>query len=310
MRKVIPFILALMCAASSAYAALEPQEIVTRQNGNQKTIEKVYVLPSDEPEEPIPTDSFTEGDLQYDFVELLREDNSYEDSKDYSESASINTKTGDTDTVKAGFEPTKEVTTEDGYSGVLEADFTTLKVESAGTGSQSYTITERRSYPNMNSADTSAVPKSIDKNGTTLELTDIEWVSASNNNIDGQELAVSYTANAVYTGTGTRTYSKGYVASVEYKGVVNKMVSDTVKYTAVFQSSIPDGQAAVSEDEPQNEQEPAPKEPEKSKAKQNSAKEKKFSPIVIMFIILSVFGIAACAYLIYKMERKKGGESK
>ena len=105
---------------------------------------------------------------------------------------------------------------------------------SNGTGKQSYTVTENRSYPNLTDADTSLVPKSINKDGVTLNLTNISWQSAASDNIDGQELAVRYTANATYSGTGTKTYTKGYTATAEYKGEIKKTVCDTVTYTAVF----------------------------------------------------------------------------
>ena len=234
MKRILPMILALLCIPSNTFAALKPQNILRGEDGGLKTVEKVYVLPVDESDEPIPTEKFTEDGIQYGFVRLEREDNFRDDSVEHSETASIKIKTNDTQAAIAALGPTKEVTTEDGYSGTLEADFSTLNIKSAGTGSQSYDVKERRTYSDLDSADTSAVPKTIEKDGLTLELTDIEWTSAASDSIDGQELAVRFTANAEYTGTGTRTYSKGYIASVEYKGTVTKTVQDSVTYTAVF----------------------------------------------------------------------------
>ena len=83
-------------------------------------------------------------------------------------------------------------------------------------------------------ADTSLVPKTINKDGATLNLTNISWQSAANDTIDGQELAIRYTANATYSGTGTKTYTKGYTASAQYKGEIKKVINDTITYTAVF----------------------------------------------------------------------------
>ena len=83
-------------------------------------------------------------------------------------------------------------------------------------------------------ADTSLVPKSINKDGSTLNLTNISWQTAASDNIDGHDLAVRYTAVASYSGTGTKTYTKGYTASVTYKGELKKTVDDTITYTAVF----------------------------------------------------------------------------
>ena len=145
--------------------------------------------------------------------------------------------TNDAETLVALFSPTVEVTTEDGYVGTLTFDHSTLELTPAGYSSRKFTVTEERSYPNLASADTSLVPKTIDKDGTTLTLADIEWITAADETINGTEVAVRYTANAIYTGTETKTYVNGYTASADYKGTVTKAVNDTVTYTAVFKEN-------------------------------------------------------------------------
>lgn len=236
LRKTAACILALLSMAVSVSSANipEPNEVIKGQHGELKTIQKVYVLPKTENSDIIPTDEFTEDKVKYAFTELLTKDNSEEDVKEHIEKISIHTSSANTQTVISQFEPTMEISTEDGYAGTLEFDYTTLTVTAAGYGKQSYTITESRSYPNLMDADTSLVPKTINKDGATLNLTNISWKSAAGDNIDGHDLAVRYTAHATYSGTGTKTYAKGYNATAEYKGEVKKIVNDTVTYTAVF----------------------------------------------------------------------------
>ena len=235
-KKVAACIMALLCMTVGASAAkpLEPQEIIQGQSGELKTIQKVYVLHNTENSDNIPREDITEDDTKYVFTELLTQDNAAEDVKEHAEKVSVYTNTSNTQSVISKFKPAIEVSTEDGYTGTLEFDYTTLNVVPNGTGKQSYTVTESRSYPNLVDADTSLVPKSINKDGTTLNLTNISWQSAASDNIDGQELAVRYTANATYSGTGTKTYIKGYTATAEYKGEIKKTVCDTVTYTALF----------------------------------------------------------------------------
>lgn len=227
---------AVLAMTGSVFAAdlPQPQEIIRGQSENLQTVEKVYVLPNTEDGSSIPTENFTENETEYAFAELKRQDNTQEDAKEHTETVSSHTDTNDTQTVISKFKPTIEVSTEDGYMGTLEFDYTALKVVSAGIGTQSYTITESRSYPNLQSADTALVPKTISKDGAVLHLTNINWQSGASDNIDGQELAVRYTANAEYAGTGTKNYSKGYTATAVYRGEVKKVVNDTVTYTAVF----------------------------------------------------------------------------
>ena len=235
-KKIMVVLISAMCMAGNAFAVdiPQPQEVIRGQTGNLQTVEKVYVLQNTDDGRLIPTENFTENEVEYAFVELKKQDNTAEDVKEYTETKSIHTATNNTQNVISKFAPSLEISTEDGYAGILELDYTTLNVVSAGTGKQSYTITESRSYLNLVDADTSLVPKSINKDGATLNLTGISWQTSASDNIDGQELAVRYTANATYSGTGTKTYTKGYTATAEYKGEIKKTVCDTVTYTAVF----------------------------------------------------------------------------
>ena len=233
-------LLAVSLLTFGAFAAndvLVPQEVIMGISGDCKTVEKVYVLPKDSDENLIPKEAFTENDVEYIFEEMKVKDNSEEDTKEYSENVNYHTSTNDAETVVALFSPTVEVTTEDGYVGTLTFDHSTLELTPAGYSSRKFTVTEERSYPNLASADTSLVPKTIDKDGTTLTLADIEWITAADETINGTEVAVRYTANAIYTGTETKTYVNGYTASADYKGTVTKAVNDTVTYTAVFKEN-------------------------------------------------------------------------
>ena len=236
LRKTAAFMLALLSMTVSVFAAdaPQPQEVIRGQIGEIQTIEKVYVLPNTEDGSTIPTENFTEDETDYAFVELKKQDNTQEDIKEHSETVSIHTSTDNTQTVISKFKPSIEISTEDGYIGTLEFDYTTLNVVPAGYGTQSYTITENRTYPNLMDADTSLVPKTINKDGATLNLTNISWQASANENIDGHDLPVRYTANATYSGTGTKTYTKGYTATAIYKGEIKKVVNDTITYTAVF----------------------------------------------------------------------------
>ena len=235
-QKILVLMLMLFSMTTSTFAAEvpEPHEIIRGSTGKLETIEKVYVLSASEDGSNIPTADFTENGMEYSFVELKQQDNAQEDVKEHSELISIHTSSGNTQTVIAKFEPELELSTEDGYTGTLACDYATLIVTPAGYGKQSYTITENRSYPNLMDADTSLVPKTLDKDGATLNLTNITWQSAATDNIDGHELAIRYTANATYSGTGTKTYTKGYTATAEYKGEIRKVTNDTVTFTAIF----------------------------------------------------------------------------
>lgn len=234
LRKMAVLMLVLLGVSINVFAASEPVEIIRGQTEDKQTIEKVYILQKDENPDEISRDAFTEAETEYTFVEMKTQDNSKEETKEHSETVSIQTSTGNAQAVIPKFKTELDISTEDGFTGKLEPDFSTLNIVAAGYGKQTYTITENRTYPNLMDADTSLVPKSINKDGSTLNLTNISWQTAASDNIDGHDLAVRYTANATYSGTGTKTYTKGYTASVTYKGELTKTVDDTITYTAVF----------------------------------------------------------------------------
>ena len=296
LKRLAVLLLALSTFAISALAddALTPQEIVQSTVDDYTVVEKIYVLPKGSDEDLIPTESYTENEVKFEYVETKLHDNSEEDTKEHVENVSYHTSTNDAEAVVALFAPTLEITTEDGYIGTLTFDHSTLELTPAGYSSRKFTVTEERSYPNLASADTSLVPKTIDKDGTTLTLANIEWVTAADETISGTDVAIRYTANAIYTGTETKTYVSGYTASADYKGTVTKVINDTVTYTAVFKEVKETTEPMINIDENNNEN------------KKDTATEKTNKTIGIVFA--SLFGATALAgggYAIYRLIRKK-----
>lgn len=224
----------LLLNISISVSAAEPVEIIKGEADGLEKISKVYILKDTESPDMISRDSFLENDVEFQFSEMLTQDNTKTETREHTENRSVYLSSNNTQTAISKFEPMLEVATEDGFLGTAEPDFSSLTIASAGKGTQKYTITENRTYPNLMDADTSLVPKSISKNGSTLNLTNISWNSAASDNIDGHDLAVRYTATATYSGTGTKTYNKGYTATVTYKGNLEKVIDDTITYTAVF----------------------------------------------------------------------------
>ena len=211
-----------------------PTEVRQSESEGISRIEKVYSLTKDENPDSVPKEDFISNGTTYTFLELLKNDLSESNSKIHTETVTINTDTNNTQKVLAKFAKEIEVATEDRYTGLLQIDHTTIQINAAGYGNKTYPINETRSYPNLSDADTSLVPKSINKDGSTLNLTNIKWETSASENIDGLELTVRFTAVATYSGTGSQSYVKGYTATAVYTGEVIKTTCDMVCYTAVF----------------------------------------------------------------------------
>ena len=217
---------ALAADAEDTPAVLYPAEIRTSEENGMIRLEKVYYLSTRDDPTAIPTGDFDREGRTYTLLDVLKNDQSVTDSKEHIEVVTVESSTDNMSEIIQQLEPALEVTTEDGFSGVLAPDYPSVKVEAAGYKTSSRTVTASRSYPNLSDADASLIPKTISDGGRTLTLADVQW----------QEAGGYYNASATYSGTATGKYATGYHVTVEYKGEVTRTRSDSVIYTAVFAS--------------------------------------------------------------------------
>lgn len=138
--------------------------------------------------------------------------------------------------VLAKFEPLLDYD-EDGFQGQLELDVSAIVTEAAGSESYTYDIFETREYPGFARNDTYGVPKSIDKNGVTLALSDIEWISMGNASVDGLAVYPTYTAVAKYGGKAIGYRTNGYTSTGIYKGEVVKKTPHHIIYAIVYEGT-------------------------------------------------------------------------
>ena len=220
-----------------ASAAVYPAEI--RSYARQKVLylEKVYYLtPQDDPNS-IPTDSFELDGTNYTLFELLKNDLSETDTREYTKTLTLDSKTKDVNAIIKTLDPELSVTTEDGYSGVLKPDESSISVAASGYKTSQQTITAARTYPNLSDADVSLIPKTTEHNDHTLTLEDVDWEETTANQTGDYAEDFRFTAYAIYTGTAVSKKATGYTVTVDYAGEISKTSCDTVMYTAVFSGS-------------------------------------------------------------------------
>ena len=240
MKRTAALCLAALLACSLVIPAmaadiLYPVEVTEYMEGDSSRLKKIYVLtPADDPS-LIPTADFDREGQTYTLLDITRQDQVETDTRDYTETVTLESKTKDMDAVLPQLTATLEVDTEEGYTGVLTLDTTSIQVEAAGYSTSTRTVTAARTYPNLSDADVSLIPKSIEDGGRTLELADIQW----------QEAGEFYTANATYTGTASSKYATGYTVTAEYSGEVSRTTNDAVTYAAVFSASPAQTQTAA-----------------------------------------------------------------
>ena len=281
-------------------AAVYPAEVRASEENGVHRLEKVYYLTARDDPAAIPTEDFDREGLHYTLLDVLKTDLTETDSKDYVEVITLESATKDVGEIIKTLEPELEVVTEDGYSGILTPDYTKINVEAAGYKTNSWTVSAKRTYPNLSDADVSLIPKSIEDGGRTLTLADVDWQEANTDYVDGDALAVHYTAVASYTGTATGRSVTGYTVTVDYSGEVSKSSSDTVIYTAVFSAeNTSHGETHLEDEETRRELSAEAEQPE-------STARKLVFLILAALLALAIIGYGGWRGYKYIRDKKRG----
>ena len=190
-------------------------------------INKVYQLSLSDDPSGIPTEDFDRGGRHYYLLDLTRKDEVGVDTRPHTETVTMDSDTGELSAVMQKLDGEKDVATEDGYTGTLRLDHTSVKVEVKGYRTSTRNLSATRTYPSLSDADVDLIPKTITDGGKTLTLADVQWAN------DG----TYYTATAQYTGTASSRYATGYTVTADYTGEVSKTDCRMVTYTAIFGST-------------------------------------------------------------------------
>lgn len=236
---LINFLIALSFSGTAFAAGVYPVSVETVQDGKQVEIHKVYELKNGETPEMIPKNEFEHNGVWYELRDILKAELPSYETKEVTEPVTLESPSNKMEDILPLIPAEKDVQTEDGFSGRLALDLSSVKIESKGTETSSYQKSVTRTYPNLAGADLQYIPKTTVEGGSTLQFSSVEWQSDNTANVDDYALTDRYTAVVTYSGTGTRSYSKGYIVTAEYKGTVAKTSTDVTQYTAVFRSGDP-----------------------------------------------------------------------
>ena len=242
MKRIFPILCALAMILAGCVPVLAASEdrayypIAVEEDFNGETdawrIRKSYQLSLSDDPANIPVGDFERSGLTFRLLDMTRRDDVGVDTKPWVESV---TKPSDTDKMESilqNLDAELEVTTEEGYSGALRLDHTSVQVTVDGYGTKTRSLSATRTYPNLSDADLSLIPKTIEDNGHTLTLGDVQWAESWQTGAEGAELR--YSATASYTGSASSRYATGYTVTANYSGEVAKTGCDVVTYTAIF----------------------------------------------------------------------------
>ena len=227
------FLLSILGPTALALEVCYPTSIVQSDDGSE--IRKTYDLgPEDDPG-GIPRSDFEQNGWNYSLTDLLKQETPEYQEREHTETVTVTSKKKDMESVLALLPQEKEFVTEDGLSGTLALQLSTVRIEEAGYGKSSKTVTTTRRYPNLAGQDTEYIPKTIDEGGRTMKLKDISWQTDNTASVDGYAMGDRFTAVATYTGTATSSYVTGYNVTADYTGKVSRIALDRVRYVAIFE---------------------------------------------------------------------------
>lgn len=238
--KIITCCLAALTLCAAAVPALAagqeqyPIEVQEYMEGDSPRIKKVYQLSLNEDPAGIPTGDFERDGRLYYLLDMTRRDEVGVDTQPYTETITLDSDTGKLEEVLKRLDPELEAATEDGYTGTLALDYTSVAVEAAGYATKTRNLSATRTYPNLSDADVSLIPKTIEDNGKELTLADVQWESAEQ--MEAGAAVTRYTATATYGGTSSTQYATGYTVTASYTGQVARTDCKVVTYTAIFGS--------------------------------------------------------------------------
>lgn len=223
--------------AADTSAVCYPTSVTRSEDGTE--IRKVYDLGPGEDPAGISRSDFQQDGVHYTLVDLLKQELPENESRQHTETVTLQSKNKDMASVLALLPQQREFVTDDGLSGVLTLQLDTVQVDVSGYGSSTKAVNVTRSYPNLAGQDTSYIPKTIQDGGRTLTLQDIRWQTDNTASLDGYAMGDRFTAVATYSGSATSSYVKGYTVSADYVGTVSRIALNKTRYVAIFEGDGP-----------------------------------------------------------------------
>ena len=212
--------------------ALLPVDIILNQEALE--IRKVYDLSPTTDPSTLPREAFDRDNCRYECSDILREVVIGSEMQKVTQTETVESDNKDMETILGLLPQEKVVTTEDGFEGTLYLNLDSIQTEPSGYGSKTSPITVTRRYPNLASADTNHLPKTITEGGRTLNLQGVDWQTDNTYNSNDYEIGDRFTAVCTYGGSKTVSYVKGYTTTADYIGDAYRTGVTVIRYTVIF----------------------------------------------------------------------------
>jgi len=215
--------------AAETAAVCYPTSVTRSEDGTE--LKKIYDLAPEEDPAGIPRSDFEQDGFRYTLTDLLKQELPEHEERQHTETVSLPSKNKDMASVLDLLPQEREFVTDDGLMGTLTLQLDTVRVEVAGYGSSTKTVTATRTYPGLANQDTQYIPKTIQDGGNSMTLQTVNWQTEG----DGH-----FTAMASYSGSATSSYVKGYTVTADYAGTVSRINLNKIRYVAIFEGTALD----------------------------------------------------------------------
>ena len=159
--------------------------------------------------------------------------NENKQTKELSESIAIETATDNKQGILNRLPQTIDYNKED-FTGILSLENNSIDTKPAAYKTQNTTVSTVKEYTELMAADNSYIPQTAEKEGQTLQLTDVNWAVMGTGLAGDTLVPTEYKATATYSKTISNKVPSSYVTTAIYTGTVSKPEPTTITYTLTY----------------------------------------------------------------------------
>ncbi len=231
-------LLTMSCPIKTTFAE-QTESIPFLISSDQKQIEgsifltKVYEVAEDFDPSALVENGYEKDGYLFAYHKTDKKMNENKQTKELSESIAIETATDNKEGILNRLPQTIDYNKED-FTGVLSLEHNSIATEVAAYKTQNTTLSTVKEYTELMAADNSYIPQTAEKEGQTLQLTDVNW-AVMGTGLSGDTLVpTEYKATATYSKTISDKVPSSYVTTAIYTGTVSKPEPTTITYTLTY----------------------------------------------------------------------------
>lgn len=211
-----------------------PIEVQTAEDHGVQLLVKTFLVPTGTDPQTLIEGDLTRRGISYEVSDILCQELPGDvEKKTVSQTLTMDSETDKLESILPLLKSSMEYQ-EGGFSGTLTLDKSSIQVKESGTSNYSYQLKETKEYTGLDRNDPYYIPKTTEKNGVTLNLSDIEWTPMASA-AENSDVPSLYRATALYTGTAWGSKANGYTVTADYTGEVSRTIQGDMKYSIIYE---------------------------------------------------------------------------